>query len=207
MNLQISFDVTDLEKALATAHQIAKFCDTIELGTVLINKYGIEAVQAFKKAFPDKVILADTKIIDRGKMIATVFAEAGANWITVMAGTSNTVIHSACATAHNMGKKVMLDLLDAKSAGQSAMEAKNLGIDALFFHSPHDEKDELLFLDNWEMVKENTELPIYVSAKINRENVDHILALKPAGIVVGTSIITNENPDQEAQFYYNLVKK
>jgi 3-keto-L-gulonate-6-phosphate decarboxylase len=207
MNLQISFDVTDLEKALSTAQKIANSCDSIELGTVLIHKYGIKAVEEFKKTFPNKPILADTKIIDRGKLVATVFAEAGADWITVMAGTGNNVIHSVCTTAHNMGTKVMLDLLDAKSAGQSAMEAKNLGIDALFFHKPHDEQDELVFLDDWEMVKENTELPIYVSAKIKRDNIDSMLTLKPAGIVVGTSIITNDNPAQEAQFYYNLVKK
>ncbi|MCK5632583.1 orotidine 5'-phosphate decarboxylase [bacterium] len=207
MKLQISFDVTDLQKALSKAHQIEKFCDNIEVGTILINKYGIHAIQEFKKAFPEKTILADSKITDRAKINTTIFAEAGADWITVMAGAGKQVIHSVCTNAHNMGMKVMLDLLDASSPGQSAMEAKNLGVDAIIFHRPHDEKDELLFLDDWEMVNGNTELPIFISAKIKRENVDHIINIKPAGIVVGTSIVTAENPKQEAKFYYELVNK
>lgn len=207
MKLQISFDLIDLEKAIAIAKDVSDFCDSMELGTVLVQKYGIESIKKFKETFPEKTILADTKILDRGKMMASVFSEAGADWISVMAGTNNTVIHSACTTAHTFGTKVMLDLLDAKSVGQSALEAKNLGVNALIFHRPHDEQDELLFLDDWEMVHGNTDLPIYISAKIKRNNVDSILKIKPEGIVVGTSITTSEDPKKEAEFYYNLLNQ
>ncbi len=207
MKLQISFDVTDLEFALSTAKQVENFCDTIEIGAVLIHKYGIQAIEQFQKELPEKTILADTKILDRGKMIAGVFAQAKVNWITVMAGAGNNVIHSVCTTAHDSGVKVMLDLLDAESPGQSALEAKNLGIDSIIFHSPHDEQDEMLFLDDWEIVSGNTDLPIFISAKIKRENVEKIISLKPEGLVIGTSIVTSENPAQEAQFFYNLLNK
>lgn len=207
MKLQISFDIANLEEALTKAKQVAPLCDILEVGTILIHRYGIQAVQEFKKTFPDNTILADTKIVDRGKNAATLFAKAGADWITVMAGTSNKVIHAVCTTAKEQNVKVMLDLLDATSLGQSALEAKNLGIDALLFHQPHDERDALLFLDNWNLVHGNTELPIFVSAKIKRDNIDKILEIKPAGIIIGSSITNTDNPKQEAQFFYDLIKK
>lgn len=207
MKLQISFDMPDLQKAVSVATQVAEFCDILEVGTILIHKHGVKAVEEFRKALPDKTILADAKIVDRGKNAATLFAQYGANWITVMAGTSKQVIHTACTAAKELGAKVMLDLLDARSPGQSAMEAKNLGVDAVLFHQPHDEKDELLFLDSWSMISGNTEIPVFISAKISRQNVDHIIDLKPAGIVVGKSITDADNPAQEAQFFYDLLKK
>ena len=207
MKLMISFDIIDLRSALSTAKEVAPFCDIIEVGTVLLYKYGIGALESFKKELPDKTILIDSKIIDRGRIAASLLTQAGANWITVMAGTSNTVIHSVCTTAHNAGSKVMLDLLDSTSPGQSAMEAKNLGVDALLFHPPHDESDGLVFLDEWDMVSGNTDLPIFISAKIKRETVDEIITFKPAGIIVGTNIVTASNPAEEAEFFYKTINK
>ena len=80
--------------------------------------------------------MADAKIIDRSKDAVTLFAQAGADWITVMAGAGPTTIHTACTVAHEQGKKIMLDLADASSLGQSALEAKSFGADALVFHKP-----------------------------------------------------------------------
>lgn len=207
MKLQISFDTTNLTEALDIAGQVADHTDIIEVGTLLIYSHGLKAVEAFKEKFPRKTIIADSKIIDRGKDAVTVFANAGADWITVMAGTSKHVIHSACTTAANLNKKIMLDLVDASSIAQSALEAKNLGAHALLFHQPADEQDSLLFLDKWELVKGNASVPLFISAKIKRETIDKIIALQPDGIVIGRSITMAENPAAEAQFYYELCSR
>lgn len=207
MKLQISFDMNDLEKAIAIAKQVESFCDQIEIGTILIHKYGVKAVEDFRKALPEKIILADTKIIDRGKDIAEVFSKTKTDWLTVMAGTSNDVIHRACTEAHKHNMKVMLDLVDSVAPGQSAMEAKGLGADAILFHQAYDERESLLFLEKWDMIHGNTDLPIFISAKINRDNVDKIIATKPHGIIIGKSITDAENPAEEAKFFYGLCKK
>ena len=99
----------------------------------------------------------------------------------------------------------MLDLLDASSVGQSALEAKNLGVDALLFHSAYDEQDTTI-LDKWDMVKGNSELPVFVSAKIGRESVEEIVKLLPDGIIIGRAITGAENPAQEAQYFAKLIK-
>lgn len=206
MKIQVSFDITDLDKALDIASQVANYTDILEIGTLLIYKNGIQAVTRFKEMFPQKNILVDSKIVDRGKDAATLFAQAGADWITVMAGTSREVIHSVCTTAHAFNKKVMLDLLDSSSLGQSALEAKNLGINALLFHQPYDAEESLLFLDNWDMIKGNSPLPIFVSAKIKRNTIHEVIKVKPDGIIIGRSIITAENPQEEAEFFFNIIK-
>lgn len=207
MKLQISFDLTNLTQALTIASQVAEHADIIELGTLLIYSQGLTAVEQFKTAFPRSVIMVDSKIIDRGKDAVTAFAQAGADWMTVMAGTSKHVIHAACNTAAQLNKKIMLDLVDSSSLAQSALEAKNLGADALLFHQPADEADTSLVLDKWELISGNSSVPIFISAKINRESVHQIVALKPAGIVIGKSIIYAENPAQEAEFYKTICCK
>jgi len=207
MKLQISFDLLDLDKALSIGSEVAQYADIIEIGTILIYHHGIQAVKRFKDAFPEKTLLVDTKIVDRGKEIVELFADAGAHWVTVMAGTSANVIHATTTAAHQADMKVMLDLIDASSIGQSALEAKNLGANALLFHQPYNDHESLVFLDKWDMIKGNTTLPIFVSAKINRNNVDKIVALRPDAVVIGLSITEAQDSASEAQYFAELVKK
>jgi 3-hexulose-6-phosphate synthase len=205
MKFQVSFDFIDLNKSLDIASDISEYVDIFEVGTILIYKHGVAAVEQFKNRFPQKKILADTKIADRGKEVVTLFAHAGADWMTVIAGTGKNVIHTACTTAHDLGKKIMLDLLDASSIGQSALEAKNLGIDCLLFHQAYDEQEPSI-LETWDMVKGNSNLPIFVAAKIDRTSIEEFIHLLPDGIIIGRAITAAENPVHEAQYFSNLIK-
>jgi 3-keto-L-gulonate-6-phosphate decarboxylase len=207
MKLQISFDMPDLEKALKIASLVNPYADALEVGTLLIYQHGAKAVERFKEAFPQKTIVADCKIVDRSKEAVSIFAQAGADWITIVAGTGKDVVHTGCTTAHKYNVKVMLDLIDSASIGQSALEAKNLGASGLLFHQPSDEQESLTFLDKWDMVQGNTNLPIFVSSKIRRETVEQVLTIKPSGLVIGKSIVEAENPLAEAQYFYDLVSK
>lgn len=207
MKLQIAFDMVDLDHALEIAKKVAEYCDILEIGTILIYKYGVHAIERFRQEFPKKILFADTKIIDRGKEAVSLMASAGADWISVMAGTGKEVIHTASTTAHQNNLKVTLDLVDSSSIGQTALDAKNLGADSLLFHQAYDEKDALILLDKWEMVRGNTNLPIFVSAKITRNTIFNILSINPDGIIIGKSITDAENPTQEAEFFYNLCNR
>ena len=57
------------------------------------------------------------------------------------------------------------------------------------------------------MVKGNSSLPIFVSAKINRDNVDKVVALRPDVIIVGLGITDSEHSALEAQYFAQLVSK
>ncbi len=205
MKLQVAFDLIDLEKALDVAAEIEQYADIIEIGSLLIYKHGDKAIKSFREKFPKKIILTDGKIVDRSKDSVALFAQAGTDWITVMAGTSKNVIHTACTIAHELGKKIMLDLLDASSLGQSALEAQSLGVDALLFHKPADENEHFVFLDSWDMVKGNTQLPVFVSTHVSRETIAEVLSIAPAGIVIGRAITHAENPAQEAAYFASIM--
>ena len=101
----------------------------------------------------------------------------------------------------------MIYLLNSGLLGQSALEAKNLGADALLFHQPYDEQDSFIFLDKWEMIRDNTDLPIFVSAKIKRETIDEVLKIKPDAVIIGKSITEADDPEAEAAYFKELVSK
>ncbi|MBA2306762.1 orotidine 5'-phosphate decarboxylase [Candidatus Dependentiae bacterium] len=206
MKLQISFDTTDLDYALTLARLIESQTDIFEIGTLLIYKHGELAVKRFREEFPQKTLLADTKIVDRSKDAITLFAQAGADWITVMAGVSKGIIHTACTTAHAMGKKVMLDLADASSLGQSALEAKSLGVDALLFHKPAAHDEQVTFTDRWEMVKGNTQLPIFIGGALTISTVTETLSLEAAGVVINSTAISQENAHADINTLAELIK-
>lgn len=205
MKLQISFDLTDLDKALEIALGVAPYASMLEVGSLLLYKYGVKAIEKFRETFEDKVILADAKIIDRGKEAAGIFAQAGADWITVMAGTQRGIIHAASSAAHDHNKKVMIDLMDSASPGQSALEAQSFGGDALLFYDEYDQSQTHVFKDKWEMVRGNSSLPIYVTGRVNRETFDTIIGIKPDGIIIGRAIIDAQNPIEEAQFFHEKI--
>lgn len=207
MKLQIAFDLTDLDRALAIAQETHEFADIFEVGSLLIFKHGDLAIKKFKEAFPQKTILADAKIADRSKEAVHLLAEAGADWISVMVGTGKNVVHTASSTAHEMGKRILVDLMDASSLGQAALDAKGLGADALLFHKPADEDAQMTFLDRWDMLRGNTQLPIFVSGHITRENVTEFVHLAPYVLVIGKAITDAENPRAEAEYFYNLIRK
>ena len=205
MKLQIAFDLTDLNKALAVAEKIEDQVDIFEIGSLLIYKYGETAVRTFKEKFPQKSLLVDAKIVDRSKDAVPLFAQAGAEWITIMAGAHRTTIHTGCTIAHDLGKKVMLDLLDASSPGQSALEAKSLGVDALIFHKPSVEEQHMIFMDRWDMVRGNSPLPIFISAHVTRENISEVVDIKADGLIIGSAVVNAADPRAEILHFKNIL--
>jgi len=206
MKLQLSFELAELDNALNIAQQTQEYADIFEIGSTLIAHHGIRAVHQFREAFPEKTLLADLKIVDRPRSLIQAYTKAGANWITVLAGTSNSVIHRASNIAHDNNTSIMLDLIDASSLGQAALEAKSLGVDALLFHKPIEQENELAFLDDWDMVRGNTELPVFVSAQITRKTIQDVFQVSPSGIVISDAITQADNPHEEAAFFSQIIR-
>ncbi len=202
MKLQISYDFTDLDKALEIAKQTAEYADVIEIGSLVLSNNGMHVVEEFKKKFPKNKILADTKLVDRVEEIIRLLCKP-ADLLTVLAGTDNDTIREAVRCAHACDIEVVLDLLDAPSREQSAHEAQTLGVDSLLFHNLATPTTALA--DLWAQVKENTSLPIFITDAIDRNNIDQILQLSPSGIVIGDAITKADNPAQEAAFFKSLL--
>ena len=206
MKLLVAFNLLDLETALSIARSIEKQVDLFTVGPLLLYKYGVTAVERFKEAIPNVPLLVEAQLIERPQETVELFSDAGVQWISVMAGAGQKVITTACSTARDKGTKIIIDLADASSVGQSALDAKRFGASALSFHKPSIDDSRVPFIDRWHMVKGNTELPVFISAHISRENVGEILELESSGIIIGTSIVTKENPLEETIYFSELVK-
>jgi len=206
MKLQVAFDMQNLDQALTLAQSLEEHIDIMEIGSLLLYAYGKQAIEQFRSRFPHKTLLADMKIVDRGKESTLIGLNAGADWVTVLAGTGKSVIHAVCITAHEARKRVMLDLIDSTSPSQSALEATSLGVDALLFHKPADDDDpQLSFLERWDMVRGNTKLPVFIAAALTREQVGNILDVRPDGIVLSKTLTESSNPLEDIIFFRSML--
>ncbi len=118
MKLHISYNHPDLNQAIEIAHQTAEFADIIGIGSLLLFKEGVKAVKLFKSTFPNKEIFAEAKIIEKAPDAVSMLAQAGASYISVLAGALHGTIKKAVETARLFDAKIALDLLDAHSIGQ-----------------------------------------------------------------------------------------
>ena len=205
MKLQISFDMTDLDQALDVASKVQDFADIFEIGSPLIYTQGVKAIESFRAKFPQKKIFADAKLVDRFNGVLKIYSQAGANCLSVLAGTSNSAIQKASQLAHSFDLEIALDLVDAYSMGESAMDAKALDIDVIIFHGPRESTRLLELLEEWESVRGNTALPIFIAGGIDRDNIDKVLALKPDGIIIGSAVVGAKDPAKEAEYFRSLL--
>ncbi len=205
MKLQISYNFTDLNQALDMARKTVDYADVIEIGPLLIYKEGINAIKQFKTQFPKKPIFANAKITDSVQNAITMFAQAGANLISILAGIPQNTIKKASDEAKKFDVELVLDIIDIHNAGQFTLDAKRLGIDILLIHNPTSVIDPTELSSQWQSIQGNTQLPLYITDKINRENVQQILSLKPQGIAIGSAIAKADNPHLEAQYFKSLL--
>ena len=205
MKLQISFDDGFSTNALEIAEKVEQYADIFEVGSSIVLKEGTKAVENFKKKFPTKEIFADIKLVDRIDGTINSYADSGADYVTILAGTSNSIIQKASQLAHARNIKIAMDLVDAYSMGQSAMDAKALDIDLIICHRPHETNSLTKLLEEWQTIRGNTSLPIFVAGGINRSNIEKIISLKPQGIIIGNAITKADDPAKEAAFFKSLL--
>lgn len=207
MKLFIKYNCDDINQALKIAQETSEYADVLVIGSLLIFKEGIHAVKAFKKQFPDKRLCIDAKIANKGKETVDMLCQAGAHIVSVLAGTYHSVIQKAAQAAEDNNTMVMLDFINADSIGLSAHEAKTLGVHSILVHRESAPGEALEIASNWQEIKENTDLPIFIKGRITKEIIqEEILPLKPDGIIVGSAIIDAGDPARAAQEIKALLK-
>lgn len=87
MKLQLALDDITLIEAIALMGKIRDYVDIVEIGTPFIIEDGLKPVRELKRLFPDKEVLADTKIMDAGDYEARSAFLAGADYVTVLGVT------------------------------------------------------------------------------------------------------------------------
>lgn len=126
--LQIALDTADQPAALRPLSAAIDSIDVIECGTILILHEGLSAVRNIRALYPQKTILADVRIVEAGSIIAKACFEAGANYVSVVAGASLTTIEQVVKVAHEYGGEVQVELADEYYSLQQAQAWREAGV-------------------------------------------------------------------------------
>lgn len=108
--LQVALDNQTLSHAYETTRLIAEEVDIIEVGTILCVGEGVRAVRDLKALYPHKIVLADAKIADAGKILSRMCFEANADWVTVICCADINTAKGALDVAKEFNGDVQIEL-------------------------------------------------------------------------------------------------
>jgi 3-hexulose-6-phosphate synthase/6-phospho-3-hexuloisomerase len=193
--LQIALDFLEIKRALKVAEEaVAGGADWLEAGTPLIKSEGLDAVRELRRLFPDRVIVADMKTADAGRIEVEAAAKAGANIVTVLGTSSNSTISECVEAASNYGAEIVADLLEVGDPVRRARELESLGVHYIGVHTPIDLQMRGIYpFDLLREVSKAVSIPVAVAGGINSENVP--LALEAGAMIVIVGGAVTKSPD------------
>ena len=164
-SFQISVDVDNIPQGLSVAAAaLAGGVTLVEMGTPLLKCAGVtNVVPAFRKAFPEALLLADMKTMDGGGFEARAVFAGGGNVIDFLALAGGASARNICAARDEFRSRdparprlVFADiLLPHQGPGQQAVEvAKRMldaGVDGIGIHLQLDARlaDPTLFQSSY----------------------------------------------------------
>lgn len=135
--LQIALDTLTLADALKSIRLVSEAIDVIEVGTILCCAEGMSSVRNLRALYPDKIVLADIKAADAGKILANMVFDAGANWMTVICCAPIATVEQALKVAKSRGGDVQVELTGTWDFVQ-AKEWRDAGVDQVVYHRGRD---------------------------------------------------------------------
>lgn len=200
VKLQIALDTCDTNQALTILHEIADEIDVIEVGTPMIIDFGMEPVRAIAKEFPDKQVLADTKIMDAGEFEAEIAFKAGAQIVTVMGITQNETIIGAVKAAKRFKGKVLADMMCVENLEERSKELVELGVEYICVHTAFDVQGTQSPFESLSRVQKSVgSQHTAIAGGLNVNSVHKVVPFEPEIMIVGNGITGQENRKESAQ--------
>ena len=193
--VQVALDFVDLPRAVEVAREaVAGGVDWVEAGTPLIKAEGLNAVRELKAAFPDKLIFADLKTMDAGRIEVEYAAKAGAGLVGVLGAASDSTIKECIEAAHNYGCKLIVDMIEVADPVARARQAEAWGADYVGIHTAIDQqmRGEAPFA-TLRAVADAVAIPVSAAGGINSETAAAAVTAGAAVVVVGGAIIKAAN--------------
>ena len=193
MKIQLALDNLSLEKAVTLVKELGGDVDIIEIGTLLLMRYGLKIIPRIQKSVVNSLLLVDAKIIDAGELETEMIFESGADIVTVLAGSDDRTVHNALEVAKRHQKEVMIDLINCNKKVQRIKELAAIGANYFCLHRPSDVSlEKKLFIPERDKLPGNCK--IAVAGSIGLDNIDEIVKYKPEIVIVGSAITENANP-------------
>lgn len=195
-----------MEEAVDTVRRLYDRIDIIEVGTPMIFDYGLKCVGEMKKLFPQKIVLADMKIMDAGQQETAMAVKMGADIITVMGAANNLTIEMAVEAAHKGGKKIMVDLLGVDQIERKAIALEDMGVDYICVHTAFDMKQESdRPIEELERVKRVIRSGrTAIAGGITLKELDDVMAGAPDVVIVGGGILNSADLVETADQFYKV---
>lgn len=209
MKLQLALDDLNLSDAINLGQKVRDYIDIFEIGTPFILKEGMDAVREFRKHFPEKEILADTKIVDAGNYESQLAFEAGADYCTVIAMTDDLTIAACLETCKKYKKHVFVDTINTPNLDERVAILENMNVDRISVHVGVDEQTlGRTPLDELRQVKRIANCStISVAGGIDVETIDKYIAEEPEIVIVGSGITNAASPVGAAKTIFNKIHK
>ena len=209
--LQLVFDHGKRHELLRSADEMAEHVDIIEIGYPELITFGLSIVEDIHAAHPDLKLCVDAKVFHGGSGVTRRCFEAGASIVTVLGSAPNPVIQQMVRHAREYGGAIMCDMDGIKRIGKRTAEVDALGVNyvsvASGFLMEHEydlnkRKHGSIFqvrpLELAGAVKRNLlHAGLAIGTGINEENIDMVMKLDPAIIMVGRGIYFDENANNE----------
>ena len=196
MKLQLALDDLSLEQAIALAERVRDHIDIIEAGTPLIYGYGMAAVRALKERFPEKLVLADMKIMDSGALETEEAMDAGADYVTVLGVSEDATVKNCLEAAARYGREVVVDMICVPDLPGRIRELEALGVQGLAVHTGVDQQAAgRTPLDDLRLMTACAKrAKISVAGGIRPETAAEYAACRPEVLIVGGGIIHAPDP-------------
>lgn len=198
--LQVALDFTDLEEALRVTDKVVKAgAHIIEAGTPLIKSCGVAAVRELrKKANSEVVIVADLKAVDAVELEFKVYAENGANAVTLLGFIDDDVVSEAVEVCKRLGVDLVVDLIYTTNPVNRALRLADLGAKILALHIGVDVQRRR-GLTAKQLLREVQEvaasgLTVAVAGGIKPHEVDMYVAHGARIIIIGGAITRSDDP-------------
>ncbi len=201
--LQVALDFLNLKRALKVAEQTVEGgADWLEAGTPLIKSEGLDAVRELRKRFPKKVLVADMKIMDVGRIETEAAAKAGADIICVLGVASNSTIRECVEAGRNYGAKICADLIEIseQEIEERAREIEKIGVDYIGVHCAIDEQMEAK--DPFRKLRKVTKavnIPVCCAGGINSETAYQAVRAGASIVIVGGALTKDKQPARAAR--------
>lgn len=196
MQLQAAIDLTSIDAAIELMEKIHPYVDIIEIGSFLGLIEGFSALTKMKKAFPDKLVLADAKIVDGGYDISSAAFDAGADIVTTIGMTNNETCAGLVRAAHERGKLAMADTIGVVNLAERVQELDAMGFDYILVHTAHDMLNCISApIEALKVIKANVRhAKAGISGGISPEQMPEIVAARPDWVVVGSALYNAKDP-------------
>lgn len=207
--LQVALDFMELERAMQVAKEAVKGgVDWLEAGTPLIKSEGMNAVRALKKAFPEKTIVADMKIMDVGGAEVEMAAKSGANVVIILGLSDDSTISEAVAAGKKYGAQIMVDMINVENMLERASQLERLGVDIICIHVGIDQQMRgVKPLDVTKQVAEIVTTPrVAIAGGLNSETAPLAIEVGADIIIIGHAITAAQNAAEATRLIKEAMK-